>query len=117
MQRQSLRASSAQQRFEHLLDGGTRSVLEGLKALVDLARGPVNPSGRPAAAKVAAISSISPVQRQARGATAAAVPASRPVTPGCDSSHSANRSSATPSADARAATAASRALLPLVQAA
>ena len=66
---------------------------------------------------LAAISSISPTQRQPLAAADRAAPSDRPSSPGWDSDHSASRLSATPSAWASARAASSSAALPLVQAA
>ncbi len=75
------------------------------------------PSGSPAAAMLAAISSISPAQRQPLALAAWAAPADRSVSVGWDSAHSASRTSSTPSALASARAVSSSEPLPLVHAA
>ena len=65
----------------------------------------------------AAISSISPIQRQPLAAAAVAERSDWAVRLGCDSCHSASSVRSTPPARARARAASSRAELPLVQAA
>ena len=66
---------------------------------------------------LAAISSISPTQRQPLAAADRAAPRDRPSSSGWDSAHSASRLSSTPSARASARTDRMSAALPLVQAA
>jgi hypothetical protein len=74
-----------------------------------------NPSGSPAAAMAAAISSISPVQRQPLAAADRSAPSQRFSRPGWDRPHSSSRTGSTPSARASARAASSRAADPLVQ--
>src|SRR5919198_764727 len=76
-----------------------------------------NPSGRPAAAKVAAISSISPTQRQPFVAAEAAACTDRSGSSGSDSSHSSSSVGSTPSLRASERTARRSAAVPFVQAA
>jgi hypothetical protein len=76
-----------------------------------------NPAGRPSAAMLAAISSISATQRHPFLAADRAAVSERPARAGWDRSHSASSVCSTPSARARARTARISAAVPLVQAA
>src|SRR5919201_3454795 len=75
------------------------------------------PSGSPAAANVAAISSISPTKRHAFLILAATARSERPVASGCERAHSASSAASTPSWTASARIASSSACEPFVQAA
>jgi len=74
-----------------------------------------NPEGSPAAAIAAAISSISPVQRQPLAAADRSAPSQRFSRPGWERDHSSSRADSTPSASASARVASSNAADPLVQ--
>lgn len=76
-----------------------------------------NPSGSPAAANVAAISSISTIHRHALGATARAECSERVASPGWEVCHASSTAASTPIDRASARRETSRALVPFVQAA
>src|SRR6266508_5354406 len=76
-----------------------------------------NPSGRPAVANVAAISSISPIQRQPFASADRAARHHASSSSGNEIRHSSTSSASTPSASATARIASSNAAVPFVQAA